>query len=144
MASRFSVIDTGRPAARSSCTKPCRTSSIVASTGIATISPPALIASRSLAQCTTGASRPGLVGDELLAGLDDVGLVLEEHVQRLADCLGIDLVAPQVQQRPGPVDRLRHRRGLLEIQRPDRPHDLRDLLSLIHISEPTRRTPISY
>ena len=35
---------------------------------------------------------------------------------------------PEVEQRAGPVDRLRDRRRLLQVERADRAHDLRDLL----------------
>ena len=41
---------------------------------------------------------------------------------------GVDRAVAQVQQRAGPVDRLRDRRRLLDVQRADRTHDLRDLL----------------
>ena len=117
MASRFSVIDTGSPAARSSWTKPWRTSSIVAgaSHGVGYASP--LRAGRALGRV-----------DQLLAGLGDVGLVLQQHVQRLADHLGRDLRAAEVDERAGPVDRLRDRRRLLQVELADRPHDARDLL----------------
>src|SRR3954447_1377078 len=65
MASRFSVIDTGSPAARSWWTKPDSRSSIFPGAGTSTV----LIASR--------------LGDlELLVGPLDVPLVLEQDVQR--------------------------------------------------------------
>src|ERR1017187_3762261 len=89
IASRFSVIDTGSPAARSSWTKPLRTSSI-------------------------GSGVAG--GDELLAGLLDVGLVLQEHVEGVTDDVGGDLGGAEVEEGPGPVDGLRDRRGLLQLE----------------------------
>src|SRR6266508_6182360 len=140
MASRFSVIDTGSPAARSSWMNPCSTSSMESRSpaGGASVGPNLDMASFSFAGftwCTASRSgwrsarrqRPAL-DLELLAGLGDVGLVLEEHVQRLADQLGVDLVLAQVQERLRPVDGLGDRRRLLQLELPDRPHDARDLL----------------
>ena len=66
--------------------------------------------------------------DELLARLRDVGLVLEQHVERVADHLRVDRAVPEVEQRAGPVDRLGDRRRLLHVERPDGAHDLGDLL----------------
>src|SRR6266487_6546355 len=112
MASRFSVIETGSPAARSSWMNPWSTSSIDSRspTGGASTGPNLDMASFSLSGfrwCTASLrarrQRPA-VDLELLAGLGDVRLVLEEHVQRLADDLRVDLVLAQVDQRLGPVD----------------------------------------
>src|SRR5260370_30339556 len=112
MASRFSVIDTGRPALRSSWTKPWRTSSI-GSGGVAG-------------------------GHELLAGLGDVRLVLEEHVEGGADHLGGDLRRPEEEERASPGERLRDRRGLLQLELPDRADHAGDLLSelLVDFGDP--------
>src|SRR5262245_42193094 len=143
MASRFSVIDTGSPAARSSWMKPCSTSSIDSRSpdGGASTGPNLDMASFSLAGftwCTASRrarrQRPAL-DLERLAGLGDVRLVLEQHVQRLADDLGIDLVLAQVQQRPRPVDRLGDRRGLLQLELAHGPDHPRDLLGqlVVHL-----------
>src|SRR5947209_19631914 len=84
VASRFSVSETGSPAARSSEMNPARRSSTVA-----------------------GAGRSGALGDrELLGRLLDVGAVLEQDVQRVAGLLGSDRVGPEQHQGPGPVERL--------------------------------------
>ena len=83
IASRFSVIDTGRPAVRSSCTNPWRTSSSESAT------PPT---GRTPRIAVVRPSRR-VRHLELLARLGDVGLVLEQHVQRLADHLGVDSLA---------------------------------------------------
>src|SRR5688500_11669003 len=112
MASRFSVIETGSPAARSSCTKPWSTSSITAW--------PAR-ARRSWSAPLRLPGRPAkallrLFRHELLAGLRDVALVLEQHVQGLADDVGRDLLLAEIEQRARPVDRLRDRRRLLEVE----------------------------
>ena len=131
IASRFSVIDTGSPAARSSCTKPWRTSSSVPArrrTG-----PRAALRVIGVVRASRSAGhrqpRPRRrVSTQLLARLGDVGLVLEQHVQRLADHLGSIVVVTEVEQRAGPVDRLGDRRRLLQVERADRAHDLRDLL----------------
>src|SRR5215471_10272541 len=136
MASRFSVIDTGSPAARRSWMKPCSTSSIDSRSpaGGASAGPNLDMASFSFAGfrwCTASRrarrQRPAL-DLELLAGLGDVRLVLEQHVQRLADDLGIDLVLAQVQQRPSPVDGLGDRRRLLQLQLANGPDHAGDLL----------------
>src|SRR3954471_17801771 len=109
MASRFSVRLTGSPALRSSWMNPVNRSSM-----------------------RTGPSSSGLLGRlgdrELLGGLGDVGLVLEQDVQRLLGLIGVDVVDTEQHQRPRPVDRLRHRRMLLQLQRADRAHDPRDLV----------------
>src|SRR5207244_12427128 len=100
MASRFSVIDTGSPAARSSWMNPWSTSSIDSRslTGGASVDPNLDMASFSLAGfrwCTASRSswrrarRQGPAVDlQLLAGLGAVRLVLEEHVQRLDESIG--------------------------------------------------------
>src|SRR5260370_33743626 len=101
IASRFSVIDTGRPALRSSWTNPWRTSSI--------------------------GSGAVAGGHQLLAGLGDVRLVLEENVEGVADDLGGDLRRSEEEERAGPVDGLGDRRGLLQLElagRADHPGDL--------------------
>src|SRR5439155_19756548 len=140
IASRFSVIDTGSPAARSSWMNPWSTSSIDSRspTGGASVDPNLDMASFSLAGfrwCTASRSgrrrarRQGPAVDlQLLAGLGDVRLVLEEHVERLADQLGIDLVLAQEQERLRPVDGLGDRRRLLQLELPDGSHDACDLL----------------
>ena len=114
IASRFSVIETGRPAARSSCTKPCSTSS--------TCSPGATARTRHFSTTVRA------VDASSLRALAMSRLVLQQHVQRLAEHLGRDLVAAEVQQRAGPVDRLRDRRRLLQVDVADRADDLGDLL----------------
>src|SRR6266496_698838 len=136
IASRFSVIDTGSPAARSSWMNPWSTSSIDSRspTGGASMGPNLDMASFSLSGfrwCTASRrarrQRPA-VDLELLAGLGDVRLVLEEHVERLADQLGIDLILAQEQERLRPVDGLGDRRRLLQLELPDGPHDACNLL----------------
>src|SRR5947209_3710830 len=95
MASRFSVSDTGSPAARSSWMKPASTSNIV---GL-------------LRRDGQLFGRPG-----------DVAAVLEQDVQRLLGQLGVDGVDAEQQQRARPVERLRHRRCLLQLELADRTH----------------------
>src|SRR5450756_2948200 len=121
MASRFSVMETGRPALRSSWTKPWRTSSI-GSGGVAG-------------------------GHQLLAGLGDVGLVLEEHVERVADDLGGDLGRTEEQERAGPVDRLGDRRCLLQLELTDRADDAGDLVGELVVDlgdADAHDVPVSY
>src|SRR5262245_18771251 len=135
IASRFSVIDTGSPAARSSWMKPCSTSSMDSRSPVgASAGPNRDMASFSFVGfkwCTASwracRQRP-TVDLELLAGLGDVRLVLEQHVERLADDLRVDLVHAEVQQRAGPVDGLRDRRSLLQLQLTHGPDDPRHLL----------------
>src|SRR6516162_9750732 len=150
IASRFSVIETGRPAVRSSWTKPCNTSSMCGSAGSVAVDPATwLIAYSSFAPSPGRTMIPGrrhapfpfgrwavasrladdgrLVDAELLARLADVALVLQQHVQRVAEHLGRDLVAAEVHQRARPVDRLRDRRRLLEVEVANRVDDLGDL-----------------
>ena len=45
--------------------------------------------------------------------------MLDDHAHRLAEGGGVDLLGPQQQKSPGPVDRLRDARGLLEVELPD-------------------------
>src|SRR4051812_36520348 len=113
IASRFSVMETGSPAARSSCTKPWRTSSIRAWKSPDAWSTPLRLPGRPAKALLR------LLGDQLLASLGDVALVLQEHVQRLADHLRRDLLLSEVEHRARPVDRLRDRRGLLEVELTD-------------------------
>src|SRR5581483_11186665 len=106
MASRFSVIDTGNPAARSSLTKPASRSRNRSGAGTSTVALGSL----------TGSD----LGDlELLVGPLDVALVLEQHVERAADHVGGHLLHPEVEQRAGPVDRLGNRRRLLQVELAD-------------------------
>src|SRR5262245_54901143 len=106
MASRFSVSDTGSPAARSSWMNPAIKSST---------------------------TTPGLLGldGELLGRLGDVGLVLQQDVERLFGLLSIDVVDAEEHQRAGPVDRLAHTGGLLQLELTDRPHDAGDLVGQV-------------
>src|SRR5687767_11183711 len=105
MASRFSVRETGRPARRSSWMNPVSRSSIV--------------------------SRLGPVDRQLLGRLGDVGLVLEEDVQRLLGLLGVDLLHAEEHEGAGPVEGLRHRRRLLQLQLADGAHDAHDLVGQV-------------
>src|SRR3954447_13202147 len=114
MASRFSVRLTGRPAARSSWMKPARRS---------------IIALRAYRSAAAGAAVR--VGRQLLLRLGDVALVLEQDVQGLLGLLGVDVLDSEQHQGAGPVDRLRHRRVLLQLQRADRPHDAHDLVGQV-------------
>src|ERR1041385_8533469 len=85
MASRFSVIDTGRPAARSSWTKPDRTSRSRSGAGTSIVEGASLTASD--------------LGDlQLLVGPLDVALVLEQDVQGPTDHIGRDLLHSEVQE----------------------------------------------
>src|SRR5258705_160395 len=118
MASRFSVIDTGSPAARSSCTKPWSTSSIVRSVSSISSAQPCLP--------PEPAERRAAVDAELLARLGEIRLVLEQHVQRVAERLGLDLDpvglvdeqhdrflrTDRFEQRPREQERLREDVGL--------------------------------
>src|SRR5205085_2028691 len=114
MASRFSVIETGSPAARSSWTKP----------EIRLSTRPGAGTSSAVASLTV--SRLGDL--ELLVGALDVALVLEQDVERAAHHVGRDLLHPEVDEGAGPVDRLRDRRRLLQVELADRPHDPGDLI----------------
>src|SRR5437763_332294 len=110
MASRFSVIDTGNPAARSSWTKPDSRSSMRPGAGTSTV------------------VTSGLRDLELLVGPLDVALVLEEDVDGAADHVGCDLLHPEMHEGAGPVDRLGDRRRLLQVEGPDGAHDPGDLV----------------
>src|SRR5262245_21317597 len=104
MASRFSVSETGRPAARSSRMKP---------------------AMRSI----TSRSSPLLRLDgELLGRLGDVGLVLQQDVERLLGLLGVDVVDAEEDESAGPVDRLAHAGRLLQLELANRADDAGDLV----------------
>src|SRR5262245_61405112 len=65
---------------------------------------------------------------ELLGGLCDVCLVLQQDVQRLLRLLRVDGVDAEQDERARPIEGLRDRRRLLELELPDRPHDARDLV----------------
>src|SRR2546423_4571148 len=114
MASRFSVIETGNPAARSSWTNPDRRSSMRRGAGTSMV---------------VGSLTGSRLGDlQLLVGPLDVALVLEEHVERPADHVGRHPLHPEVDQRAGPVDGLRDRRRLLQVELADGAHDAGDLV----------------
>ena len=70
---------------------------------------------------TIGRARPRTL--QVLGRLVDVGLVLEQDVERLGGRLGVDRLDPEQQQGAGPVERLRHRRRLFQLQIPDGAHD---------------------
>src|SRR5258706_3703721 len=119
MASRSSVMETGSPAARSSWTKPDSRSSIRPGAGTSMV----------VGSLTGIPSSRSRLGDlQLLLGPLDVALVLEEHVERAADHVGGHPLHPEVDQRAGPVDRLRDRRRLLQVELADGPHDPGDLV----------------
>src|SRR5688500_19590303 len=96
MASRFSVRDNGRPALRSSTMKPASRSSI---------------------------GLPRAVGAEFLGRLGDVRLVLQQDVQRVLGLLGVDVLDAEEDERAGPVERLRDRGVLLQLDAADRADD---------------------
>src|ERR671919_316559 len=91
MASRFSVIDTGSPAARSSCTNPWRTSSIDPSGWIGAGAPPAIAIAGAMRSRPLMLSGPRRLGDELLARLHEVGLGREEDDRSLGADDGAEL-----------------------------------------------------
>src|SRR5579872_5113165 len=103
-----SVIDTGRPAARSSPTNPVRTSS--------TWGP-----SSSARSVRSGGRLCG--HRELLGGSLEVASVLEQDVQRRLGLLGVHGLDTEHDQGAGPVERLRHRWVLLELEGAERAHD---------------------
>ena len=72
-------------------------------------------------QDAPGQAHPDPLGDEI-----EVGPVLDDDVHRLGEGLGVDLVGPEQQQRPRPVDRLGDRRRLLEVELADHGDDLDD------------------
>src|SRR5437588_12901486 len=53
---------------------------------------------------------------QFFGGLGDVGLILQQDVQRLLGLLGVDVLDAQQHQRAGPVEGLRYRRRLLQLQ----------------------------
>ena len=53
---------------------------------------------------------------------------LSKMLQRVARLLGVDVLDTEEHQRAGPVERLGHRRVLLELKLTDRPHDAHDLI----------------
>ena len=66
--------------------------------------------------------------DKLFGGLGDVGLVLQQDVERFLGSLLVDRVDVEDHQRAGPVESLRNARGLFEVELTDRPHDARNLV----------------
>src|SRR5947209_3131927 len=121
MASRFSVRLTGRPASRSSCMKPASSERIGS---------PVAATTTSASSATSGraALLPALaLGRELLHGLRDVALVLQQDVDGSGRGLRVDVLDAEQQQRASPVERLGHRRRLLELELADRTNDARDL-----------------
>src|SRR5438105_7451188 len=116
MASRFSVNETGNPAARSSWMKPASRSIIVAGS---------LIGSR--AACPSRRLGHG----QLLGGLGDVALVLEQDVEGGLGLVGVDALQTEEEQGPGPVECLGDGGVLLQLQRPQRAHDAHDLVGQV-------------
>src|SRR3712207_1647662 len=94
-ASTTALTGTGTPTSRSSATRP----STAVSTRVASPGPRA-------------GAEPG--PRQL-----DVALVLEQHRQVPQQRLAVDLRDAEQEQRPRPVDRLRHRGPLLEVQLPE-------------------------
>src|ERR687897_1045981 len=140
IASRFSVRLTGRPAVRSSTMTP-DSSSVSAP-------PEPISVSRWLCSAVTpsGIPLPGLGGArascsrfasqrrvllELLGGLGDVALVLEEDVCGAGGGGGVDLLDAEQKQRARPVERLRHRGRLLQLELADRADDARHLVGQV-------------
>src|SRR4051794_23544245 len=103
IASRFSVNETGSPALRSSLTKPASRSSME---GL-------------------------LVHRELFGRLGDVGLVLEQDVQRVLRLLRFDVLDAEQHQRARPVDGLADRRRLLQVELADAAYDAGDLVGQV-------------
>ena len=68
---------------------------------------------------------------QLPGGLDLVGLVLEHHAQRGGDQLVVDGVQAQRQNRAAPVDRLGHRRQLLELHAAQHADDAHQFLGQV-------------
>src|SRR3954447_2857729 len=123
IASRFSVRLTGNPASRSSWMKPASNERIGSPISGATASP---------GSSATG-GRAALLplrpfGLELLDRLGDVGLVLEQDVDRRRGVLGVDVLHAEEHEGAGPVERLRHRWCLLELELTDRTDDAGDLV----------------
>src|SRR5262245_16734084 len=125
IASRFSVRLTGSPASRSSWMKPASNDRIgtpvVGSAGSA-------IAGSSGTRCGTAPLPRLAVGRELLDRLGDVALVLEEDVDRGGRLLRVDVLDAEQNQGAGPIERLRDRRRLLQLELTDRTHDACHLL----------------
>src|SRR5690606_11541735 len=115
IASRFSVRLTGSPALRSSTTNPANRSSI--DEGVS----PEMLTVAVMGPCR-------LLDRQLLGGLGDVGLVLEQDVERLLGGLLVDRVDVEQQQGARPVERLGDARRLLQVELADRPHDPADLI----------------
>src|SRR5579875_2693740 len=103
-ASRCSGNDTGSPARRSSSTNP-------------------------ESRWSTGPRPSGLGGREQLLGrLVDVALVLEQDVETVPGRGGVDGGDPEDDQGAGPVQGLRDRRQLAQVDGPQRAHDPSDLV----------------
>src|SRR5580700_5515303 len=100
-ASTFSDNETGRPMARSSAMKAARIISI--------------------------AAWPLARRAELGCGLLDVGLMLQQDVQRVDDEFVADLLGTEQVQRLSPVDGLRYRGLLLQLELPQGAHHAGDL-----------------
>src|SRR3984957_16166736 len=100
-ASRCSVSETGRPERRSSVTNPERRSS------------------------TDSARRDR---QQLLGGPLNVGLILQEDVERVLGPSGVDRLHAEQHERAGPVDGLGDRRSLAQLERAQRAHDARHLV----------------
>ena len=121
MASRFSVIDTGNPAARSSCTNPwSRSSRVGRGAGPRCGTSVALTFDRAAgARSGTCSSLRALVmSDWYFNNTCKVSPITCGSIVRRAE----------VEQRARPVDGLGDRRRLLQLERADRAHDTRDLL----------------
>src|SRR6516225_5417666 len=125
MASRFSVRLTGRPAALSSWMKPESTSSM-----LPPACPPGTLLVMAVIETAARLSLHRAVG-QLLAGLGDVALVLEQDVKRLFGLIGVNAVDAKQHQRPGPVQGLGYRWVLLELQAPDGSYDPHDLIGKV-------------
>ena len=65
---------------------------------------------------------------QVLGRLVDVGLVLEQDVERPGGRCGIDGLDPEQQQGPGPIERFGHRRRLFQLQIADGAHDADHLI----------------
>src|SRR5437868_12837712 len=83
----------------------------------------------SATSCGAAGLLPGLsVGRELLHGLGDVALVLQQDVHSARRRVGVDVLDAEQQQRARPVKRLGHRRRLLELELTDGANDASDLI----------------
>src|SRR5262245_58567250 len=89
--------------------------------------PPAGASGIALPRLGAGARRRAAVQRgvllQLLGRLGDVALVLEEDVGRAGGRGRVDLLHPQQQERARPVQRLGHRRRLLQLELADGAHD---------------------